>query len=141
MLAVAALAILQGGFASPVAVCLCCAFIVAIDPWRFCRPGFGFLFLLSGALIVVAMTATGAGDFIFRLLRLQALAFFICMPLTMWFFGEASLVSPLANLIAVPVVGFSVLPLALADLFVREIICGVWRAIYWMVYGGIYLSG
>ena len=140
MLAVAALAILQGGFASPVAVLsLAAAFIVAIDPWAVLSAGFWLSFLLSGALIVVAMTATGAGDFIFRLLRLQALLSLFAMPLTMWFFGEASLVSPLANLIAVPVVGFSVLPLALADLFVPGDY--LWRvaAIYWMVYGGIYL--
>ena len=119
MLAMAALAILQGGFASPVAVLsLVAAFIVAIDPWAVLSAGFWLSFLLSGALIVAAMTATGAGDFIFRLLRLQALLSIFAMPLTMWFFGEASLVSPLANFIAVPVVGLSVLPLALADLFV-----------------------
>ena len=57
MLAVAALAILQGGFASPVAVLsLAAAFIVAIDPWAVLSAGFWLSFLLSGALIVVAMT-------------------------------------------------------------------------------------
>lgn len=36
------------------------------------------------------------------------------LPLTVWFFGQASLVGPLANLVAVPVVSFVIVPIDLA---------------------------
>ena len=119
MLLAAALIVLQGGFASPtVVLSLVAALIVAIDPWAVLSAGFWLSFLLSGALIVSAMAASSVRDFVFRLLRLQALLSLFAMPLTLWFFGEASLISPIANLIAVPVVGFLALPLALADIFI-----------------------
>ncbi len=38
------------------------------------------------------------------------------LPLTFWFFGQGSLVSPLANLLAVPFVGIIIVPLTLAGI-------------------------
>lgn len=45
--------------------------------------------------------------------RLQLLLSLLLLPLTLWFFERASWVSPLANLLAVPVVTFLVVPLGL----------------------------
>lgn len=51
-------------------------------------------------------------------LHLQLAMSLLLLPLTVWFFDRASLVSPLANLLAVPVVTFIVVPLGLAGLLV-----------------------
>jgi competence protein ComEC len=45
------------------------------------------------------------------LLRSQGIASIGLLPLGIWFFGQSSLIAPLANLIAVPVICFFVLPL------------------------------
>ena len=44
----------------------------------------------------------------------QGVASLGLLPLTIWFFGQSSLIGPLANLIAVPVVCFLILPLGVA---------------------------
>ena len=45
------------------------------------------------------------------MLRSQGIASIGLLPLGIWFFGQSSLIAPLANLIAVPVICFFVLPL------------------------------
>lgn len=47
---------------------------------------------------------------------LQATMSFLLLPLTLWFFERASWVSPLANLLAVPLVTFVIVPLGLLGL-------------------------
>lgn len=51
-------------------------------------------------------------------LHLQMSMSLLLLPMTVWFFDRASLVSPCANLLAVPVVTFIVVPLGLAGLLV-----------------------
>lgn len=53
-------------------------------------------------------------DKIKSLVKMQCLLSVAIMPLTVIYFGEISLVSPLANLFAVPLVSFLILPLILA---------------------------
>lgn len=49
-------------------------------------------------------------------LTLQFVLTLLLLPLTLWFFERASWVSPLANLLAVPVVTFVIVPLGLSGL-------------------------
>ncbi|MGI9297987.1 MAG: DNA internalization-related competence protein ComEC/Rec2, partial [Gammaproteobacteria bacterium] len=111
----AAAAMLGGGATGATnAAALAAVVVAAADPWAVTSPGFWLSFMLAGAVIAAA-SAGGGGGFLIRLLKLQLLVSLFAMPLTLWFFNEASLASPLANFIAVPLAGFIVLPLALLD--------------------------
>ncbi|MCW5625919.1 MAG: DNA internalization-related competence protein ComEC/Rec2, partial [Burkholderiales bacterium] len=84
-----------------------------VDPMAVTAPGFW----LSFAAVAVMMYAAMEGDARFHWLgvwtRVQWALFVGLLPLLLVLFGQASLVAPLANAIAVPVVSFAVVPLAL----------------------------
>lgn len=67
---------------------------------------------------VVAVIVYGAGrhqqkSWLYRLIYLQLLISIASLPLTIWFFSTGSIVSPIANLIAIPVFSFIATPFAL----------------------------
>lgn len=115
MMAAAGSALLIGGYQSGfAALCLALALVVGMDPWAVLTPGFWLSFLLTAAIILLALSGTASRAKWRQLVAIQLLLSVIAIPLTLWFFNEASFISPLANLIAVPLVGFAILPLALA---------------------------
>ncbi|MDF3031512.1 MAG: rec2 [Moraxellaceae bacterium] len=70
-------------------------------------------------------------------LQAQLLISLLLLPLTVWFFGQASWVSPFANLLAVPVVTFLVVPAGLAGLLLW---CGGMEGVAVLAWkGGIWL--
>ena len=73
------------------------------------------------------------GGMLWQLLRLQFLVSLFAVPLTLWFFNQASLVSPLANVVAVPVVGLLALPAALLDILLPGDI--LWHFAGWVLNG------
>ncbi|MCA3185223.1 MAG: DNA internalization-related competence protein ComEC/Rec2 [Cupriavidus sp.] len=135
MLVVAALA-LWSGRAPPLSVVLAWAagIAVAIDPWAVISPGFWLSF---GAVAVIFLHArddpegqrkkqggqSGQGER-GRMARLRAVVVDAArtqwavtiglVPLTLLLFGQVSVVSCLANAVAIPVVSLFVTPLALA---------------------------
>ena len=52
-------------------------------------------------------------SWLYRLIYLQLLINFATLPLTIWFFSTSSIASPIANLLAIPVFSFAVIPLSL----------------------------
>ncbi|MGI9337270.1 MAG: DNA internalization-related competence protein ComEC/Rec2 [Gammaproteobacteria bacterium] len=115
MLTVAAVAVLAGGISRVFyAIAFAAMVIVAWDPWSVLSAGFWLSFAFVAALAAVVMR--GRRGLLRRLVAAQFLLSLCAMPLTLWFFNQASLISPLANLAAIPVIGFVVLPLALADI-------------------------
>jgi competence protein ComEC len=67
---------------------------------------------------VVAIIIYGAGQhqeksWFYRLIYIQLLISFSSLPLTIWFFSATSILSPIANLIAIPVFSFIATPLSL----------------------------
>jgi competence protein ComEC len=88
--------------------------ILVIDPLAVLEAGFWLSFVGVGFLIF-CLEAQGHGIRAFlRELTLGQLVMTIALlPLTLWFFGEASLVGALSNLIAVPFVSFVIVPCAL----------------------------
>ncbi|AQV93486.1 DNA internalization-related competence protein ComEC/Rec2 [Cupriavidus necator] len=123
MLCVAAVAV-WGARAPPVSVVLAWAALVALllDPWAVMLPGFWLSF---GAVAVIFFAARPGRDAVVagRWQRLRATlatgartqwAVTIgLVPLTLLLFGQVSVVSPLANAVAIPVVSLLVTPLAL----------------------------
>ena len=105
-------------------LCIAAAVVLAIDPWAVLWPGFWLSF---GAVAIILYASVGrrspslagAGR-IERLhaqlretARTQYVVTLGLVPLTMLLFGQVSLVSPLANAIAIPLVSLLVAPLAL----------------------------
>ena len=131
MLATAAAVVLVGGVrAATTALALAMLAVVAVDPWAVVAPGFWLSFALTGALLFVVLTRPPDEPMWRRLVGAQLFASLLAAPLTLWFFNEASLASPLANLVAVPVVGFAALPLALAGVFAGDV---CWFAAGWIL--------
>jgi competence protein ComEC len=123
MLCVVALAVWNGRVTSFSSVlCLALGLVVVLDPWAVLSPGFWLSF---GAVGVILFAAVGVEDGS-ATTRRQQLASSLrvatrtqyavtvgLVPLTMFLFGQFSLISPLANAVAIPLISFVVTPLAL----------------------------
>jgi competence protein ComEC len=118
MLAVAALAMSSGRIVAPSrTLCLALAVVLLIDPWAVLAAGFWLSFGAIGALLYVGSALVGTpGGWRERLRAwgvVQWAATLASLPVLLLVFQQFSLVSPLANAVAIPVVSFVVTPLAL----------------------------
>ncbi|GAA4012265.1 DNA internalization-related competence protein ComEC/Rec2 [Actimicrobium antarcticum] len=124
MLAVVAVALWCGRLTS-ISYVLCTALgvVLLLDPWAVMAPGFWLSF---GAVVTILYATVGrmqAAPEVTRRRRLLAAArqaghtqYVVTIglvPLTMLLFGQVSLISPIANAVAIPLVSFIVTPLAL----------------------------
>lgn len=141
MAATAAAAVFLGGVGAVyAALALAMCIVVLIDPWAVLAPGFYLSFLLTAAVLTAVRSNAGQAPIWWKLGGIQVMLSLVAIPLTLWFFNEASLVSPLANILAVPLVGFAVLPLALAGTFAGEwcwhlagwLLEGLWWLLQWL---------
>ena len=89
--------------------------VLLFDPLSVLAPGFWLSFAGVGWLLWCLPRQHGSGWFR-PFLEAQGVAVLGLLPLTVWFFGQASLPGPLANLIGIPVISLGVVPLALAGL-------------------------
>lgn len=118
MLGVGALAALAGRLASPPRVLgLALLAVLAVDPWGVLSAG---LWLSFGAVAVLLLAGTGApaGKQAWwrTFLRTQWAVTLAMIPLLLALFQQFSLISPVANAVAIPVVSLVVTPLVLAYL-------------------------
>lgn len=91
--------------------------VVLFDPLSVLAAGF-WLSFVGVAFLMLCMTNRGHGmrGFVQDLTSTQLLMTVSLLPLTMWFFGQASLVGALSNLVAVPFVSFVIVPCTLASM-------------------------
>ena len=120
MLTVVAAALWSGRIAS-VSHVLCAALglVVLLDPWAVLWPGFWLSFGAVAVILFATVGRTGAPETGFwNLLRLGGRTQFAVtiglVPLTMLLFAQVSVVSPIANALAIPLISFVVTPFALA---------------------------
>jgi competence protein ComEC len=118
MLLVAALAMNSGRIVAPSrTLALALLVVLLIDPWAVLAAGFWLSFGAVGALFYVGSAAVGdAGGWRERIRNwgvVQWAATLASLPVLLLVFQQFSLVSPLANAVAIPVVSFVVTPLAL----------------------------
>lgn len=114
MLAVVVLATLAGRRLPPVLVLLAALVtVLLLSPLAVHATGFWLSF---GAVTVLMLAGSDdpAVPAWRQLLVLQFAVTLLLLPLTLWFFGTVSWVSPFANLLAVPLVTFVIVPLGLA---------------------------
>lgn len=128
MLLVFAIAVWSGRpVSSTYVLCLALGIVVVIDPWAVLSPGF---YLSFGAVAVLLYASVGRAELasessmtegvwpkIVAQLRIAArLQYAITLglvPLTLLLFSQISVVGPIANALAIPLVSFVVTPLAL----------------------------
>lgn len=119
MLAVVAVAVWSGRIAaSSHVLCLALGIVVLLDPWAMLWPGFwlsfgavaAILFACSGRL--VEQTRGWRANLVLGA-RTQWAVTIGLAPLTLLLFGQVSLVSPIANAVAIPIISLFVTPLAL----------------------------
>jgi competence protein ComEC len=100
-----------------------------LDPWAVLWPGFWLSFgavavILFGSHGRIGPRETGLRANLQMAGRTQWSVTLGLVPLTMLLFGQVSLVSPLANAVAIPLVSFIVTPLALLGSLTPEPLCG-----------------
>ena len=115
MVTVVALALWTGRIASPArTLALALGAVVMADPWAVLAPGFWLSF---GAVALIFYVAAGWNEGEPRLrqwLRIQWAVTVGLAPAALLLFGQVSVVGPLANAVAIPLVSVVVTPLALA---------------------------
>lgn len=113
MVGVTGLASLAGRRLPPFQVLLL-ALVVVLGAWPLAVHAAGFW--LSFGAVAVLMLAGDADEALpgwRQLIHLQFLVTLMLLPLSLWFFDRVSWVSPFANLVAVPLVTFGIVPLGL----------------------------
>ncbi len=119
MLIVAALALYSGRRpAASRVLCLALFLVLLVDPWAVLSPGFWLSFGAVAALFFVGAALVGNDQGNWRQYfkawgMMQWAAMLASLPVLLLVFQQFSLVSPLANAIAIPLIGFVVTPLAL----------------------------
>lgn len=85
--------------------------IMVWDPLAVLAAGFWLSFIGVAILIAVTSPSVLRKSAWRELPRLQLVLSIALLPVTVWLFGQSSLIGPLANLVAVPWVSFVVVPL------------------------------
>jgi competence protein ComEC len=118
MLAAIALCVLleRHGSASRV-LALAALAVVLLDPWAVLSSGFWLSFGAVGAIFYAMALRTGPALRFHAAFTEQLAVTVIMVPMLVALFQEVSLVSPLANAFAIPIVSLVVVPLALAGAF------------------------
>jgi competence protein ComEC len=95
-------------------LCLALLVVLLLDPWAVLAPGFWLSFGAVAVILYVATHRLAPGHSLAEWGRIQWAITFALGPLLLVWFQQMSLVSPLANAIAIPLVSMVVTPLALA---------------------------
>jgi len=96
--------------------------ILLVDPLCVLAPGF-WLSFVGVSFLMLCLQARGRGlrAFAHELSAGQMVMTVSLLPLSLWFFGEASLVGALSNLLAVPIISFIIVPCALAGVLLMVV--------------------
>jgi len=112
MVTVVAIALWSGRIASPArTLALALAVVLLFDPWAVLSPGFWLSF---GAVALIFFAANPEYSTLRQWLRVQWAITLGLAPAALFLFSQVSIVGPLANAVAIPVVSVIVTPLALA---------------------------
>ena len=115
MIGVVAVALWFGRATSASRVLAAALFIVlALDPWAVLSPGFWLSFAAVAVIFFVATGRTAKAHWLAQWGRVQWAVTAGLAPLLLVLFQQVSLVSPVANALAIPLVSFVITPLALA---------------------------
>ncbi len=134
MVAVVALArCSRRGSSGAQALALAMLAILLVDPLAVLAAGF-WLSFVGVAFLMLCLQARGRGlrAFVHELSAGQLVMTVALLPLTLWFFGQASLVGALSNLIAVPLVSFVIVPCALSGMLLLGLCPPLATPVLWL---------
>src|SRR5882762_4946226 len=115
MVGVVAVALWFGRATSASRVLAAALFLVLLlDPWAVLSPGFWLSFAAVAVIFFVATGRTAKAHWLAQWGRVQWAVTAGLAPLLLVLFQQVSLVSPVANALAIPLVSFVITPLALA---------------------------
>lgn len=104
--------------------------VLVFDPLAILGAGFWLSFLGVGWLLWCLPANAGTG-WLRGLLSAQGIAALGLLPVTLWFFGETSLIGPLANLLAIPWITLIVVPVTLLGLLFETLQVGLGAWFFW----------
>ena len=114
MLMVVAVALWRGQITSPVSILLCALLSVVIwDPWSVLAPGFWLSFGAVAIILWVTVGRIGVMHWLPSWLWIQFAITLGLIPLLLGLFQQVSLVSFVANVVAIPLVSLIVVPFTL----------------------------
>jgi competence protein ComEC len=114
MLAVVAIALWLGVIESAsVVLCVALLVVVLLDPWAVLAPGFWLSFGAVAVILYVTVGRIRREHWLASWVRVQIAVTLALIPPLLAMFQQISIVSPLANAVAIPVVSLIVAPLAL----------------------------
>ncbi|HET9735358.1 MAG TPA: DNA internalization-related competence protein ComEC/Rec2 [Burkholderiales bacterium] len=114
MVTVVALALWSGRIASPArTLALALAVVTALDPWAVLQAGFWLSFGAVALIFYVSAGWTGREARALQWLRVQWAITAGLAPAALFLFAQVSVVGPLANALAIPLVSAVITPLAL----------------------------
>ncbi len=87
--------------------------VVVLDPWAVTAAGFWLSFAAVALICLVVSGRIGRAGVVAGWVRIQWAITLGLLPLLLILFQQVSLVSPLANAVAIPVITFIIVPLAL----------------------------
>lgn len=106
--------------------------VLVLDPLAILSAGF-WLSFVGVAFLMLCMGTQGRGlrAFLHELSAGQLVMTLSLLPLTVWFFGESSLVGALSNLIAVPFVSFVIVPVTLVGMILLGACPPLAQPVFW----------
>ena len=114
MLAVVAAALWAGRMASvSVVLCLALLAVTLLDPWAVLSPGFWLSFGTVAIILYVSVGRIGKPHWLRESLNAQWAVTLGLIPALLVLFQQASVISPVANAFAIPVISLVVVPLTL----------------------------
>lgn len=114
MLAVIAVALWRGRFTSATSVLAWALLtVVVLDPWAVLAAGFWLSFGAIALIFLISVGRIGKINWLLEWVRIQWAITLGLVPLLLAMFQQISLVSPIANAIAIPLVSLIVVPLTL----------------------------
>jgi competence protein ComEC len=87
--------------------------VVLLDPWAVIAPGFWLSFGAVALISYVTVLRLSAMHWLKTAIHTQWAITLGLLPLLIYMFGQASIVSPLANAFAIPIISLVVVPLAI----------------------------
>ena len=113
------------------------AVVLAIDPWAVLAPGFWLSFGAMAAILWVTLGRVTLPGSLRGWVTVQAAVTLALAPVLLLLFQQVSLISPLANAVAIPLVSWLITPLALLGVLLPPL----WHVAAWLMAGlGVFLE-
>jgi competence protein ComEC len=106
--------------------------VLLLDPWAVLAPGFWLSFGAMAVILWVSVGRVGVGSKLSAWANVQAALTLALAPALLLLFQQVSLVSPLANAIAIPVVSWLVTPLALVGVLISPLLRWAEQIMAWL---------